>query len=299
VTLLRGGAHFMQSGESMRRNTQFCRVFLALSVVFTAMAGGNNYRNFDVALYSRVYETQQMRDPAWLESHWAAVSRNMKVDKIYLETHRDTVVVDQATLDQAKKFFLSKGVKVAGGITVTTSERNQFETFCYSNLEHRQMLQKVVEFTARNFDEFILDDFFFTDCKADSDIAAKGDRTWTQFRLAQMDEAARNLIIKPAKTVNPKVKIVIKFPNWYDHFQNLGFNLETEPRIFDGIYTGTETRDPSSNQHLQQYHGYSIVRYFENLKPGGNGGGWVDQFGMNPPQPSRRATLAHAVCQGS
>jgi hypothetical protein len=258
----------------------FC---LAPVAVLALLAGGNNYKNFDVALYARVYETQQMKDPAWLESRWAAVSRHMKVDKIYLETHRDTVVVDQAVLDQAKRFFLGKGLKVAGGITITISERNRFETYCYSNPEHRAMLRKVVEFTARNFDEFILDDFFFTDCKADSDIAAKGNRTWTQFRLEQMDEAARNLILGPARAVNPKVKVIIKYPNWYDHFQNLGFNLETEPRLFDGLYTGTETRDPSGNQHLQQYHGYSIMRYFENLKPGGNLGGWVDQGGMNLP----------------
>ncbi len=267
----------------MRRVGWFRLVFLAFFAVSGVMAGGNNYKNFDVALYSRVYETQQMKDPAWLESRWAAVVKYMKVDKVYLETHRDTVVVDQATLDQAKKFFLAKGVKVAGGITITISERNQFETYCYSNPAHRKMLQEVVEFTARNFDELILDDFFFTDCKADSDIAAKGNRTWTQFRLEQMDEAARNLIIKPARAVNPKIKIVIKYPNWYDHFQNLGFNLETEPKLFDGLYTGTETRDPSGNQHLQQYHGYSVMRYFENLKPGGNGGGWVDQGGMNLP----------------
>jgi hypothetical protein len=255
----------------------------ALFALSAAVAGGNNYKNFDVALYSRVYETQQMKDPAWLESHWEAVSKYMKVDKIYLETHRDMVVVDQATLDQAKKFFQSKGVKVSGGITVTVSEANQFETYCYSNPEHRQKLKDVVEFTARNFDEFILDDFFFTDCKADSDIAAKGNRSWTQFRLAQMDDAARNLVIGPARAVNPRVKVIIKYPNWYDHFQYLGFNLETEPKLFDKLYTGTETRDPSGNQHLQQYHGYSIVRYFENLKPGGNAGGWVDQGGMNLP----------------
>jgi hypothetical protein len=255
----------------------------ALFALSTALAGGNNYQNFDVALYSRVYETRQMNDPTWLENHWQAVSKHMKVDKIYLETSRDMVVVDQATLDLAKKFFLSKGVKVSGGITVTVSEMNQFETYCYSNPEHRQKLKSIVEFTARNFDEFILDDFFFTDCKADSDIQAKGDRTWTQFRLAQMDEAGRNLVVAPARAVNPKVKVIIKYPNWYDHFQFLGFNLETEPKFFDKIYTGTETRDPSGNQHLQQYHGYSIVRYFENLKPGGNGGGWVDQGGSNIP----------------
>jgi len=261
----------------------FRLAILALITAVALIAGGNNYKNFDVALYARVYETQNMKDPAWLESRWEAVSKHMKVDKIYLETHRDTVVVDQATLDQAKKFFRDKGLKVAGGITITINERNQFETYCYSNPEHRRMLKEVVEFTARNFDEIILDDFFFTDCKADSDIAAKGKRSWTEFRLAQLNEAAQSLIIKPAKAVNPKVKIVIKYPNWYDHFQNLGFNLETGPKFFDGIYTGTETRDPAGNQHLQQYHGYSIMRFFENLKPGGNGGGWVDQGGMNLP----------------
>ncbi|NSW95750.1 MAG: hypothetical protein HPY62_13665, partial [Bacteroidales bacterium] len=47
------------------------------------------------------------------------------------------------------------------------------------------------------------------------------------------------------------------------------------------LYTGTETRDPDApGQHLQQYESYLIFRYFENLKPGGNGGGWVDTGGM-------------------
>ena len=75
------------------------------------------------------------------------------------------------------------------------------------------------------------------------------------------------------------MKIVIKYPNWYEHFQGLGFNLEEEPKYFDGIYTGTETRSAiSSDQHLQAYLGYNVFRYYENIKPGGNGGGWVDPF---------------------
>ncbi|HOL73599.1 MAG TPA: hypothetical protein PKW45_19280, partial [Bryobacteraceae bacterium] len=75
----------------------FRLAILALITAVALIAGGNNYKNFDVALYARVYETQNMKDPAWLESRWEAVSKHMKVDKIYLETHRDTVVVDQAT----------------------------------------------------------------------------------------------------------------------------------------------------------------------------------------------------------
>ncbi len=74
---------------------------------------------------------------------------------------------------------------------------------------------------------------------------------------------------------------MVKYPNWYEHFQGLGFNLEKEPALFDGIYTGTETRDAvMSAQHLQPYLGYNIFRYFENIAPGRNGGGWVDPGGM-------------------
>ncbi|HSW38076.1 MAG TPA: hypothetical protein VLL97_01125, partial [Acidobacteriota bacterium] len=103
--------------------------------------------------------------------------------------------------------------------------------------------------------------------------------SWTDYRLKLMTDAATELVIAPAKAVNPNVHVIIKYPNWYEHFQGLGFNLETGPVLFDGLYTGTETRDRSFNQHLQQYLGYAIFRYFENLKPGGNRGGWVDTAG--------------------
>ena len=146
--------------------TRWLLASLAACVLWApASAGGGRYLNFDVALYGRVYEVRQMKDPAYLENVWAAIAPHVKVGKIYLETHRDTIVVDQATLDQAKRFFQGKGLQVAGGITITINESNQFETYCYSNPEHRKKLQEVVEFTARNFDEVILDDFFFTSCK--------------------------------------------------------------------------------------------------------------------------------------
>ena len=241
----------------------------------------DSYQHFNVAIYATVYDVQRMADLDWLKTSFSAISRHLQVDKVYLETHRDTIVAGQETIAQARKFFEAQGVCTAGGITLTVNERNRFQTYCYTNPQHRQKVQEVVEYTARLFDELILDDFFFTNCKCASCIEAKGDRSWTEFRLALMAEAARNLVLGPAKAANPRVKVVIKYPNWYEHFQGLGFNLEAEPPIFDGLYTGTETRDPVfSNQHLQPYHGYSIFRYFENIKPGGNDGGWVDTFGV-------------------
>ena len=240
-----------------------------------------HYRNFNCAIYARVYEVIEMGDLDWLASRFEAMERFIKIGKIYLETHRDRVVVEEDILLRVKQFFHDRGVRTSGGITITVNERNRFETYCYTNPEHRQMLKEIVEYTARHFDEVILDDFFFTNCKCESCIKAKGERSWTSFRLELMDEAARTLVLQTAHNVNPGVDVVIKYPNWYEHFQGLGFNLETEPGLFDRLYTGTETRDPRiGNQHLQQYHGYSIFRYFENLKPGCNGGGWVDTGGM-------------------
>jgi hypothetical protein len=238
------------------------------------------YENFRVAVYCRAQEVQKMADPKWLADSWAAVSREVHVDKIYLETHRDRILIDDATLQAAKKFFAERGVAVAGGITYTVSEPNRFETFSYSNPEHRKAVQQIAEHTARHFDEFILDDFFFTSTKSEFDVKARGARSWTDYRLAVMDDAAKNLVIGPARRVNPQVKVVIKYPNWYDHFPALGFNLARGPQLFDGIYTGTETRDAvRSAQHLQPYLSYNIMRYFGNISPGRNGGGWVDTGG--------------------
>ncbi|MBN1250068.1 MAG: hypothetical protein JXC32_20555 [Anaerolineae bacterium] len=238
------------------------------------------YRNFDVAIYTRAYEVREMADLELLAARFDVMQRHLKVSKVYLETHRDTVMPDRATIEGAKRFFADRGVDTSGGITYTLNERNRFQTYCYTRPESRAKVQEIAEFTASLFDDFILDDFFFTNCKCPACIEAKGDRSWTDYRLQLMAEAAQELVVGPAKAVNPDVRVTIKYPNWYEHFPALGFNLELQPPIFDGLYTGTETRDAVvSMQHLQPYESYELVRYFESLKPGANLGGWVDPGG--------------------
>jgi hypothetical protein len=256
-------------------------LIFSVSLLTGAAAFAGNYKSFKVSVYTRAYEVEKMKDLHWLDSTWNIISSQVKVDKIYLETHRDLLIVPGQTLEQARKFFIDKGLEVGGGITYTINEANSFETFCYSNPEHRKIVREIAEHTARYFDDFILDDFFFTSCKSDIEIKAKGTKSWTQYRTQLMTQAAQELVIQPAKKINPNVKVIIKYPNWYDHFQGLGFDLANGPQLFDGVWTGTETRDPSSAQHLQPYLGYNIVRYFENIRPGHNMGGWVDSGGSH------------------
>ena len=238
------------------------------------------YQNYSVAIYTRAYEVQKMLDSQWLDSTWNVISSQMKVDKIYLETHRDKLIIPYDDMKRVKEFFESKGVRTAGGITYTISEPNSFETYCYQDPEERKAAQEIIELTASLFDEVVLDDFFFIDCKCEYCLEAKGDRSWEEYRLDLMHDAAINVVIDPARKVNPNCEVVIKYPNWYDHFAALGFDLDFGPKHFAGVYTGTETRDRvTSNQHLQPYLSYNVWRYYDNLQHS-NRGGWVDTGGM-------------------
>ena len=261
------------------------RFLMALAAIATAgtpaqpARGAGRYQNFSTAIYIPVGAVKRFADPQVLESDWDTISRQLKVDKVYIETYRSNEVADEALLERVKKFFLDRGVRVAGGMAMSYGGGGQFHSFCYTDPAEREYVKSVSALTARHFDEIILDDFFFVNTKTDSDIAAKGSRTWTRFRLDLMDDVAKNLLIAPARAANPSVRIIIKFPNWYEHFQGLGYDLDKEPRLFDGIYTGTETREPViTDQHLQPYESYQIFRYFENIAPGRNGGGWVDTY---------------------
>jgi hypothetical protein len=264
------------------------RLFLLFLISFASnacRAADGQYANFKVAVYIPVANTRMLSDPQRLQDDWNRLTAQIKIDHVYLETYRDHQWADEATIEPIKKFFEGKGVQVSGGITLAAGgQGGQFGTFDYEDPKDRDECKKAVELAARHFDEIILDDFFFYTTKSDADIAAKGTKSWTQYRLDRMREVAKDLVVGAARAVNPNAKVIIKYPNWYEHFQGLGFDLEQEPNIFAGIYTGTETRDPAmTDQHLQAYESYEIIRYFNNIAPGRNGGGWVDTFSIRYP----------------
>ena len=264
------------------RTGQVLLAAFVLSLVgTTAAAAESAYRNFKAAIYITVHSSRQLADPKTREQQYQRIAGQVRFDKVYLETYRGGVFADEASLESIKKFFRSKGIAVSGGITLAKGGHGgQFGTFDYEDANDRAECQRAVELTARHFDEVILDDFFFYTSKSDADIAAKGDRSWTQYRLEKMREVAENLVLKPARAANARVRMIIKYPNWYEHFQALGYDLDVEAKKFDYIYTGTETRDPDiTDQLLQQYESYLVLRYYDNVRPnGGNRGGWVDTY---------------------
>ena len=190
----------------MKCFTQIALVAMAVLAVLPAQAKSKAmFKNFKVSTYIRAQDIARMDDDKFLKDTWETVSSQVDLDKIYLETHRDAFIVPEKTLLKVKKFFLQKGLEVGGGITYTRSEPTDFETYSYARENERQQVKEIAEYTAKHFDDFILDDFFFIDLKNDDEIAAKekSGKSWTEYRLRLMADAGRELVVNPAKAVNP------------------------------------------------------------------------------------------------
>ena len=268
---------------------------IAFAAVGTAFACGGfaafaqtaeHYQNFNSAIYVPIDDMRRMAaDPKFMQESFDVVHASIKFNKVWLETFRGGEETSEADVRKVKQFFESKGIQTSGGImAVMGAPGDGIRSFCWSNPEQRERFRRVVAFTAGIFDELIFDDLFMYNCRCDLCQRARGNRTWTQFRLDVMKEVGENLVVKNAKSVNPKINLIFKPPNWYEQYQFAGFNLETQPKVFDMIYAGTETRDAENTvQHLQSYQSYGLMRYFEHIKPGKFGGGWVD--------PGQRQTL--------
>ena len=271
----------------LRRQWLLAAALLVLAAVTGAprpgQAAPQPFRTFKVTVYIPVQAVEHMaQDSAWMRSSWLTISSRLHVDQVFIEDYRSGVSADDAAIARVKQFFVSQGVAVAGGMAMLGAGRSaQFQTLDYTVAADRELASRMSALLARHFDTFVLDDLYFFNTKSDSDIAAKGRQSWAQFRMRTMDEVSRDLILEPAKAANPNVKVIIKFPNFYPSFQEMGFDLKNEPKIFPEIWTGDETRyAPTTDQQLRPYESYEIFRYFENIAPGRNGGGWVDPIAM-------------------
>ena len=252
-----------------------------------------NYRNFKLVTYFVAHAAARVTREE-LEKQLAFLQRHLRLDKVYLEPWRGELASHEQ-IEMCREVFHAHGIEVAGGLTtiIPTPEgakpkQRLFDTFCYNDPAMRAKLKEVSAFIGGHFDEFIIDDFFFTNCacadcvrERDAFNRAHGisDGSWQAYRLDLLRRVSQEDIIGPAKAANPNCRITIKYPNWAESYQETGYNPAEQRKLFDKVYTGTETRDPvTTDQHLPRYLSFSLMTYFENMWPGHNGGGWFDTF---------------------
>ncbi|MHC4728049.1 MAG: hypothetical protein ACYS17_12570 [Planctomycetota bacterium] len=234
------------------------------------------------------------------------------VTHVFLETFRSRYTTERKILEHAKIRFSEEGFDVSG--CVTTTQVGKISTgwnliSCYTNKGTQEQLQDIFEYTASMFDEIMIDDFLFTDCQCNECKTARGNRTWADYRCELMVRMSREKILAPARAVNPDVRIIIKYPQWYDNFHNRGYEVLRQTADYEKIWVGTETRDYENERWggKVQYEAYYIMRWLGLIGGLKTGGGWFDPFGTTENtylEQARQTVLADAremllFCYGS
>ena len=105
--------------------------------------------------------------------------------------------------------------------------------------------------------------------------------TWEDYRCELMVRVSQERLLAAAKRVNPKARLIIKYPQWYDQFHERGYEVLRETADFDRTWVGTETRDYGDKHWggTPQYEGYFIMRWLGGIGGAKCGGGWYDPYG--------------------
>lgn len=221
------------------------------------------------------------------------------VTKVYLEEFRDGYQAERAALLHARERFQQAGFDVSGCVTTTvigkssTGWKNTIS--CYTDPATQARLQAIFEYAAGLFDEIMIDDFWFTDCVCTECDAARRARTvtvgqktfpvsgdtWEDYRCELMARVSQLRVLAAAKKVNPRVKLIIKYPQWYDRFHERGYEVIRETADFDRIWVGTEIRDYNDPRWggTVPYEAYFIMRWLGGVGGLKCGGGWYDWLG--------------------
>ncbi|MBN2313304.1 MAG: hypothetical protein JXM79_05200 [Sedimentisphaerales bacterium] len=236
------------------------------------------------ASYATSRHVEQLAtDEAVRARAWETIQR-MGLTKLYIEVYRSGHVVSPEHLIFVRDWLRDKGIDVVGGIATVPGgdfgvrQEGPLDWFNWQNEKTQRDLEKVMRTAAKIFDTFIIDDFLCTgDVSAESQ-AAKGDRSWGEYRRSLMTDLARSIFVGPAKEVNPDITMIVKYPQWYDRFHLFGYDTQTLPQIFDQVWVGTETRGRNTQRYgfVQPYEGFVNYRWLSGIAGDKIGGAWFD-----------------------
>ncbi len=266
VLLLSGCLHETKRFDDIHKLAQDHIQDLQLSIYMTAHT------------VDRLLSTEDARREAVSLLHANGIS------KVYLEVYRSGLVVSPALLSEVKDFFVENGFEVVGGIATVpggdfgVKQEGKLGWFNWQNEKTQSDLKKVMLDVAPIFDTFIVDDFLCTGDTSLESKRAKGDRSWSEYRRALLTKLASTIFIDPARSVNPDIEMIIKYPQWYDRFHMFGYDVESGPALFDKVWVGTETRGQYTQRFgfVQPYEGFVNYRWISSLSGDKIGGAWFD-----------------------
>lgn len=218
-----------------------------------------------------------------------ATLRSNGISKVYLEIYRSGLVLAPDSLKKYIQFMKVNGFEVVGGIATVPGDDFAMKqegplTWCnWQNKKTQDDFREVMKNAAPLFDTFVVDDFLCTSDTSLESKNAKGAQSWSVYRRALLTRLQEEILIRPAKQANPKLKIIIKYPQWYDRFHMFGYDVETGPKLFDEVWVGTESRGQYTQRFgfVQPYEGFINYRWISTFGGKKMGGAWFDYGDCN------------------
>lgn len=240
----------------------------------------NEIRKTKRAIYCQVKDLLAITNLESFQERFRLIQEQYAAEKIYLEVYRHGRTLEASRFEALAAFFRQEGLEVATGLTTDEPEHNDggFDTLCYTDDESRKIIQQAVRTAASHTNELLIDDFLFTNCRCQNCIQVKGKQSWSEFRVKLMSEILEDIILPTAKSSNAQVEVILKFPNWYQGYNSLGYSLANAEANGLSLYAGAETRNPIyTQQHLPKYLSYFICRLLDNAGTKLHGA-WIDPY---------------------
>lgn len=224
----------------------------------------------------------------YLKTHTAIdevihVCKGYNIPRIYLETFRDGFQPDRAVIAHARDRLQEAGFEVAGSICTTkygVPSNVLTEFACLSYEQTQKELEEMLRFAAGLFNTILIDEYIWSHCECDRCKAAKGGRTWIEFRCDQLRQVCRDFVLAPARKVNPGVRLIYKFPAMYEELAHQGQDIDFALQDFDAIWVGTEigpfAESPQDMFRSQgPYRAFFYMRWMLEMGGAKTGGAWI------------------------
>ena len=249
-----------------------------------------NKDDLKLSVYITAHTVERLLTTAEGRREAISLMRANGITKVYIEVYRSGLVVSPELLGQVTNYFEQNGFEVVGGIATVpgkdfgVKQEGQLGWFNWQNPKTQQDLKQVMLDAAPHFDTFIVDDFLCTGDTSLESKAAKGERNWSAYRRKLLTELATSIFIEPAKSVNPDIHMIIKYPQWYDRFHMFGYDVESGPKLFDEVWVGTETRGQYTQRFgfVQPYEGFVNYQWIASIAGNKIGGAWFDHGDCDP-----------------
>ncbi len=216
----------------------------------------------------------------------AQVLRNLRISRVFLEGRRGDEYVGPDQLREVADFLRRQGLQVSGGIATVPGRTfgvRQNGGLNWLNFQAEKTQQDIAAYFRENaplFEELIVDDFYCTADTSPESQRARAERSWAEYRQDLLVSLVEPMMLVPARAARPGIRLIVKYPQWYDRFHLFGYNPARLSPAFDAVWVGTEVRNPETQRmgYVQPMQGYFNFRWVRSVSGEKVQGAWFDHI---------------------